>query len=410
MGYHDNHRRFKVKYLKSILFLLAAIPVLQASAELKTFEGLRPPVYEHRQGESNGVVRYIDVRIKPSIAGRIYNLPNGERLTWKYSIQGQRDGNKQDGVCFITSSGDIHILEDNVQPDDVCIVTVTVSAPGYENKSISVTVSIENLPTPPPPELRTFGDIEPPVYLSTSRGGYGYDGDYRFIYLETPPKVGGHAYFLPGARSPLKWKFSVQRKRGDSMSDGTCYIAGFGVLRIDSSNIRRGDICLVTATVSHPGYESKSVSVEVHWYGPQDIRTLPHTPPPPKPKLKTFGDIEPPVYLSTSRGGYGYGGNYRFIYLETPPKVGGHTYFLPGARSPLRWKFSVQRKRGNSMSDGACYIAGFGVLRIDSSNIRRGDICLVTTTVSHPGYESKSVSVEVHWYGPQDIRTLPDAP
>ena len=399
-----------MKYLpKSILFLLAIIPLLQASAELKTFEGLRPPVYEHRQGESNGVVRYIDIKVKPSISGRIHNLPSGERLSWEYSIQGLRDG-----VCFITRFGDIHVLEENAEPGDTCLVTVTVSALGYENKSVSVTVSVQDgASNPVSPELKNFGNIEPPVYQQISRGGSAYGGNYQFVYLESPPSVGGHTYFIPESRRPLRWTFSAQRMRSNRMSDGVCSITGFGVLRIESKNIQHGDICVVTATVSHLGYEDKSVSVEVHWYGPQNIQTMPHTPPPPTPSgptLKTFGDIEPPVYQQISRGGSAYGGNYQFVYLESPPSVGGHTYFIPESRRPLRWTFSARKMRSNRMSDGVCSITGFGVLRIESKNIQHGDICVVTATVSHPGYEDKSVSVEVHWYGPQNIQTMPHTP
>ena len=251
-------------------------------------------------------------------------------------------------------------------------------------------------------ELKTFGDIESPVYRSTSHGGQGYGGNYQFVSLKTPPSVEGQRYFLPNSQERLSWKYSVHLKRDGRIENGVCYITTFGSLRIETESIQLGDICLVTVTVSHPSYRDKSVFVEVHWYGPQNIQTIPYTPP------QIFKDVTPPIYESTSREGEGYG-DYQFIYLQSPPSVGGHTYFLPDNKRPLKWTFSTHLKQDNHTSDSVCHISGFGVLRIELKNIQLGDICVVTATVSHPSYEDKSVSVEVHWYGPQDILTLPHA-
>ena len=426
---------FYLMIMASVLpsWKLAANPTMDSYAvyiaptKLKTFGDIAPPVYRStsRGGIGSGYgakYRFVYLETPPSVGGHTYFLPESRRpLRWSFSAVRKRG--TSDGGCYVTGFGVLRVELRNIQSGDICVVTATVSHPGYESKSVSVDVhwhgpsDIETIynppppPTPPEPKLKTFGDIAPPVYKSTSRGGPGFGGEYRFVYLETPPSVGGHTYFLPESRRPLRWSFSAVRKRGTS--DGGCYMTGFGVLRVELRNIQSGDICVVTATVSHPGYESKSVSVDVHWHGPSDIETIYNPPPPPtppEPKLKTFGDIAPPVYRSTSRGGIGsgYGAKYRFVYLETPPSVGGHTYFLPESRRPLRWSFSAVRKRGTS--DGGCYVTGFGVLRVELRNIQSGDICVVTATVSHPGYESKSVSVDVHWYGPSDIQTVPHTP
>ena len=418
----------------------------------KNFGTIKSPIYAAPVGSS------INIAIRPSVSGRIYNLPSGERLTWKYSVQGRRGISEQNGICSISIAGTIQVATNNIQKGDACVVTVTVSASGYRSKSVSTSVYWQGSPQnslSSSTNLKTFGTIKAPVYKKSSRGGGSLYGGKKIIEMQTKPSISvgnllidgtklGYKYIsgagvvdfatLPNG-DKLTWKYSIQHKRGGRKTDGICSLASnYGNIHVEEKKIKEGDACIVTATASAPGYGSKSVSTSVYWYGENDIRNV-YTPP-TLPQAKTFGTIKAPVYKKSSRGGGSLYGGKKIIEMQTKPSISVGNLLIDGTKlgykyisgagvvdfatlpngDKLTWKYSIQHKRGGRKTDGICSLASnYGNIHVEEKKIKEGDACIVTATASAPGYGSKSVSTSVYWYGENDIRnvytppTLPQA-
>ena len=262
------------------------------------------------------------------------------------------------------------------------------------------------------PPTKALGKITPPVYKGTSSGELQ---GVRFIYMKHNPNVSGHFHRLPSGEK-LTWRYSAQGQRGGRQNDGVCFVYGHGTIKVEEKNIKLGDVCKITTTVSARGYSDKSASTNVYWYGPNEIRSVAETPKPvlsPRPsppttpdstptpspgqtptkEFKTI-DIRPPVFefKPNTRAVEGK----LTIDITSKPTYQGRSYRLSTGEA-LTWTYSVQGIRKGNYNNDICFISSTGILQVVEKKIKKGDNCKITITITAPGHRDKSITMNHFW-------------
>ena len=185
---------------------------------------------------------------------------NGIAVAWgSWRVEGtDTDGSDHDNICTIDNSQRVDATDGvPVTAGDVCKVYATATAPHYNDKEElihSFTIADKD----------NFGTLTAPEY--TGKLTVGRAAKSRSSAPTASPAVAG-----------ATWSYSASGTRGGSTPAGEviCTISADGTSLSPGANAQAGDICTVTATVSFPGYNDKSITVDKTLHGTFSFASTP---------------------------------------------------------------------------------------------------------------------------------------